>query len=240
MATEKDVTTQTYSLAQEKEDTTSDLRQLILTNELGNRMLDMVAPIYDKSKAALYLFQALGIVLQKEIDFVSGDFINQMFPQTATWGLEYWEDEYGVVTDVSKSLEQRRAYLMSVMYKKRPMTPKRLEQIIKGVTGFDSEILENVADNTFQVIIRGYVANLKPVIDELDKKAPAHLNYLLRMSELVETSTTTYTGFAVSECERFELETLNNADKVKEIGKTTTYTGFAVSEYEQFEVEVQQ
>lgn len=189
-------------------DYTSDLRQLILTNELGDRMLDMVAPIYDKSKVALYLFQAFGIVLQKEMDFVSGDFISQIFPQTATWGLKYWEDEFGVVTDESKSIKQRRQYLMSVMYKKRPMTPKRLKQIVKGVTGFDADIVENIADNTFLVIIRGYVTNLNPVTEELDKKAPAHLNYTIRMSELVKTTATTSSGFAVSEYERFELEVL--------------------------------
>ena len=185
-----------------------DLRQLILTNELGDRMLDMVAPIYDKSKVTLYLFQTFGIVLEKEMDFILGDFINQIFPQTATWGLKYWEDEFGVVTDESKTIKQRRNYLLSVMYKKRPMTPKRLKQIVKGVTGFEADIVENIAHNTFLVIIRGYVTNLNPVTEELNKKVPAHLNYTIRMSELVKTYAATSSGFAVSECERYELEVL--------------------------------
>lgn len=188
------------------EEETSDLRQSILTNDLGDTMLRTVAPIYDKSKAALHLFQALGIVLQKETDFVAIDFIKQLFPQTTTWGISAWEDEYGIVTDTSKSLEQRRTYLMSVMYKKRPMTPKRLKQVVKGVTGFDAEIVENVDDNTFLVIIRGYVWNLNPVIAELNEKAPAHLNYIIRMSELVENETSTVTGCAVTQFERYELE----------------------------------
>ena len=46
----------------------SDLRQEILTNEMGNIMIDMVAPVYDRSKVALYLFQAFGITLEKEYD----------------------------------------------------------------------------------------------------------------------------------------------------------------------------
>lgn len=186
---------------------TSDLRQSILTNDLGDTMLRSVAPIYDKSKAALYLFQALGTVLQKETDFVAEDFIKQLFPQTTTWGITAWEDEYGIVHDTSKTIEQRRTYLMSVMYKKRPMTPKRLKQIVKGVTGFDADIIENVDDNTFLVIIRGYVWNLNPVIAELNEKAPAHLNYIIRMSELVDdVQATTYTGCAVTQFERFDLE----------------------------------
>ena len=50
---------------------TRDLRAEILTNELGNRMLDMVAPIYDRSKVALHLFQALGNTMSKQTDFFS-------------------------------------------------------------------------------------------------------------------------------------------------------------------------
>ena len=186
----------------------SELRQNILTNPLGNRMLNMVAPIYDNSKVVLHLFQALGIVLEKQTDFVANDFIAQMFPQTATWGLDYWEDEFGIVTDVSKTIEQRRAYLMSVMYKKRPMTPKRLEQIVKGVTGLECEIKENVAQNTFLVIIRGYLKDTSNVCKELDKKAPAHLNYTMKMCELIEMGVNATTGAFVSDFERYELEVL--------------------------------
>lgn len=56
------------------ENNNDDLRPLILTNGLGNQMLDMVAPIYDRSKVALYLFQALGITLEKETEFFTLQF----------------------------------------------------------------------------------------------------------------------------------------------------------------------
>ena len=220
------------------EDETSNLRQSILTNYLGDTMLRMVAPIYDKSKAALYLFQSLGIVLQKETDFVAIDFIKQMFPQTTTWGITAWEDEYGIVHDTSKTIEQRRTYLMSVMYKKRPMTPKRLKQIVEGVTGYGSEIVENVADNTIIVIVYGYVWNLKQLTDELDRKIPAHLNYILRMSDIEETGvTTTAIGFAMTEFEHYEIDVFSPGE-----GGTIaiTSTGFALTEHEKIELEVSQ
>lgn len=193
-------------------DEAADSRLEILTNELGNRMLDMVAPIYDRSKVALYLFQALGTVLQPEVDFVYGDFISQIFPQTATWGLKYWEDEFGVVTDETKSLEQRRAYLMSVMYKKYPMTPKRLEAIVTGITGYECEIVENVEPNTFLVVINGHIDedDAQAVIDELDVNCPAHLKYVIQavVQEAVSMESVT-TGFALTELEEFEMEVQN-------------------------------
>lgn len=189
---------------------TADLRKLILKNSLGNRMLDMVAPIYDKSRVALHLFQVLGTILQPELDFVWGDFISQIFPQTATWSLRYWEDEYGILTDESKTIEQRRAYLMSVMYKKYPMTPKRLEQLVKGVTGFNCSIKENIEPNTFLVVINGYLENLSNVREELDRKSPAHLNYKIEMAILENVlMQASSTGIAVTELERYEMEVLN-------------------------------
>lgn len=218
------------------EEETSDLRQSILTNDLGDTMLRTVAPIYDKSKAALYLFQALGTVLQKETDFVAVDFIKQMFPQTTTWGMKFWEDEYGIVTDTSKGIEQRRSYLISVMYKKRPMTPKRIKQIVKGITGYDSDVIENVADNTILINVYGYVLNLKQLTDELDRKIPAHLNYILRISEIDNNSIIT-SGFVVTEFEHYEIDVFSSdEDRIIAI----TSTGFALTEHEKIELEVSQ
>ena len=186
-----------------------DIRQLILTNELGDRMLDMVAPIYDQSLVALYLFQALGTVLEKETDFVETDYINQMYPQTATWGLKYWEEEYGIITDASKTIEQRRKYLMSVMYKNLPMTPKRIKQIVEGITGIYCEVLDNYQPNTILVTIRGYFLNIQMVKDSLDKKTPAHLNYIIKQAELTGIEVDSAYGMAVVEYEHYELEVLN-------------------------------
>lgn len=183
-----------------------DLRQSILTNELGDTMLDMVSPIYDKSKLALYTFQSFGITLSKEKDFVNGDFISQIFPQTATWGLVAWEDEFGITTDVSKKIEQRRQYLMSVMYKHSPMTPYRIRKIVEGITGFKCEIVENYKPNTMLISIRGYYTNIKVIRDELDKKLPAHMNYILVTAEKTNIDVDRASAFSVSMREKFELE----------------------------------
>ena len=183
-----------------------DLREAILTSELGNIMLDMVAPIY---ALTLYVFNAIGYVLEKETKFIEEDFKAQMFPQTATWGLVYWENEYGILPDNSKSLEQRRQYLLSIMYSSQPMTPSRLKQLVEGLTGFKCDITENYQPNTILVTIRGYVNDLKPVIESLDKKLPAHLNYIIRMAEFTEVEVNTAAGLAVATYKKYELEVLN-------------------------------
>jgi hypothetical protein len=184
----------------------ADLRQSILTDELGDIMLDTVAPLYDNSKLTLYVFQSFGITLAKEMDFTNGDFISQIFPQTATWGLVAWEDEFGITPDASKTIEQRRQYLMSVMFKHSPMTPYRIKQLVEGITGFKCEIVENYRQNTMRISIRGYYTNVTAIRTELDKRLPAHMNYIIVTAEKTDIDVDRASAFSVSMKERFELE----------------------------------
>lgn len=41
------------------------------------------------------------------------DIKNQLWIDTATWGLTYWENEYGIETNLNQSYEQRREVLKS-------------------------------------------------------------------------------------------------------------------------------
>ena len=185
-----------------------DIRHEILTSELGNQMLDSVAPIYDRSKVALYLFQALGTEFQPIVDFSMYDIVAQMFPQTATWGLDYWEEQYGIITDKSKPIEQRRAYFMSLKFNRPPMTPKRIESIVTGLIGLSCEVHDNVDTNKFDVIIRGYIKDLTQVKNTLNTKTPAHLVYEIKMAELVELEASTSLAFTVSEQEKYNVEVI--------------------------------
>lgn len=188
---------------------TADLRKIILTNELGDLMLDTVSPIYDQSAMTLYAFEAFGETISQDRDFIEGDFIAQMLPQTATWGLRLWEDEYGITTDVSKTIEQRRQYLMGAMYKHSPITPKRIEEMVYAVTGTECEVEENTAPNTVTISIFGYVSNLKQLKNELDVKLPAHIHYLINTADQENISTATYSGFGVQEVEKVKVEVMN-------------------------------
>ena len=182
------------------------LREKILTNELGNRMLDTVAPIYDKSALSLYVFQAFGVVLSECTDDVE-DIIKQAFPQTATWGLKYWEEEHGIVTDESKTMEERRAYLISVLSKKLPITPYSVRQIVHGVTGCDSQVIENILPNTIKIIVRAYVPGMLTLLNqELNRMLPAHINYVIDLAELHEMKSSSYTGCSISVLEHYEIE----------------------------------
>lgn len=183
------------------ETNTIDLRQEILTNELGDEMLDMISPIYDRSKVTLYLFQAIGIVLQKETDFIAKDFIDQMFIQTATWGLKYWEEEYGITPDPSFNVKQRRQNIISALQYKAPITPKKIEDRISAMVGLPVEIKENISPNTIEAFVVGYVSDTKKIEELLDKIIPAHLKYTINANDYENSKLSEYYKVLVSECD---------------------------------------
>ena len=194
----------------------TDERMTILTNDLGNQMLDMDAPIYDKSLITLWIFQAFGLFLSQETQFVNDDsqqyvdsFIAQIFPQTVTWGISLWEEEYGITPDSSKSLQQRREYLQGIMFAANRVTPYTIKQLIYGITGLESNVIEDIAPFTIQIVLYGYYENRTEITAELDKRLPAHINYELQMSEVDDMSNLTSTAFAVTQIESYEMEVVN-------------------------------
>ena len=98
---------------------------------------------------------------------------------------------------------------MSVMHKKIPMTPARIKQIVTGITNLPCEVIENYEPNTLLITLRGYYPGISKVEAELDRKLPAHLNYIIRMAEMTGIEVATATGVALTEYERYELEVLN-------------------------------
>lgn len=144
---------------------------------------------------------------------------------TATWGLKYWEEHYGIVTDVSKTIEERRAYFMSIMLDKPPMTPKRIETIVSGITGLECKVTENVAPNTFRVTMYGgYPKDLKGLCELLDSRVPAHLLYIIKAIETIESTSDTY-PFVIGEfAERLgEVKVADYTREKERIEATTAY-----------------
>lgn len=186
----------------------SDLRHEILTNELGNRMLDMVAPVYDRSRVALYLFQALGIVLQKQTDFIWNDFVKQVVPQTATWSIENWERQYGITPDASLSIEKRRQNILSALQYKAPITPKKIKDRLEALTGLEVSVQETGA-NTIKVTIETYTPNYAAVNALLDRILPAHLFYETNIADVVNSQPSEYYHLFVNESEKVDVMVIN-------------------------------
>lgn len=170
----------------------TELLEQILTSKEAQTIIDYVSPIYGESYVGLWLFQVIGAQLDDMLNW-SEELYKQVTPQTATWTIEYWEKEYGIVPEADWTIEQRQQNIMSKMKYRGQMNPKKIEDIVSAIMGVPVEIEENTAKNTFSVYARKNVSDEKVARarQEIDNVKPAHLIYNLYIAELKETLVST-------------------------------------------------
>lgn len=114
------------------------------------------------------------------------DFLAQLNVDTATWGLDLWEFEYGIQTDASKSLDARRTALKAKMRGAATTTAAQIRRIVNAYTGNDScEVTEYPRE-----YLVGVSYTLDPSAQEridachasLREALPAHLGLVQQVS----------------------------------------------------------
>lgn len=152
----------------------------ILTSPAARRIVPQLSPIYGDAYVALWLFNAVGA----EIDTMerrSDELALQALPQTATWSMPYWEQDYGIKANDSIPMEERRRTLLSTMRMRAPMNPTWIENVLSVLSGTAVHIKENVSKNRFEVIADDEldICTKQKLQDKLKEIKPAHLIYLL-------------------------------------------------------------
>lgn len=161
------------------------LKGQIVTSESGRRMLGYVLPIYDFDRFVLTVFQINGMQVD-DLQKWTRELRDQAFPQTATWGLRYFEQRMGLPVNESLPVEERRRRILTKMTTEWPVTPRRMQIIASEAAGSPAEIIQNVAAYTFRVLlddISGESAslNLVRVQEAIEEAKPAHLAYELSL-----------------------------------------------------------
>lgn len=108
------------------------------------------------------------------------DIVNQLFVDTATWGLELWERELKITTDVSKPYEYRRSFIKAKIRGVGTTTKNMLKNTALAYTNAEVDIIENFNDYSFVlkfVGVKGIPLNMAPLIETIEEIKPAHLNY---------------------------------------------------------------
>lgn len=154
----------------------------ILISPSARRIVPQLSPIYGDAYTALWLFNSVGIQLD-EMGKWSDEFILQVTPQTVTWAIGYFEQDYGLESDDSLTLEERRTRLLIKIRTRAPMNPSRVEQLLSMLTGNTVTITENVHKNTFRISADGEMSDKikKEFKDLLNEVKPAHVIYILRI-----------------------------------------------------------
>lgn len=110
------------------------------------------------------------------------DLLLQMNIDTATWALEVYEREHGIVTELAKPLEERRSVVKSKMRGSGKLTATQIKVVADAFTnGNVSVSFEEKIQIEFNSVI-GTPPNMDDLKKALEEVKPAHLaiNYNFR------------------------------------------------------------
>lgn len=108
------------------------------------------------------------------------DLLKQFFVKTATWGLDYWENEFGIVTNRSNSYVRRREIILAKMRGSGTSTKARIKSVAEAFSGGEVDVIEHNEEYSFEVKFIGVLGippNMAGFLNMLDEIKPAHLGY---------------------------------------------------------------
>lgn len=153
------------------------------TNETAKQMLGTVTGngFYDRSYIGKWIFQVMGQEIEAAKKYVE-ELSEQAFPKSATWGILYQEQKYGIPENTGMTLEERRRQIM-IQNILSPMNPAFLERQIGLIVGHDRvAVIENNPEYMFRVeILESDItaASYPDVRKFIRKVKPSHLALLI-------------------------------------------------------------
>lgn len=184
----------------------TELSRAILTDPTAQEIIDWVAPVYGNSYAGLWIYQAIGLVLSRLKGIVES-LRDEANPITSELLLDMWERHYGIPANSSLTVEQRQARLLAKLLSRGPCNPYRLAAAVSSALGgVEVDIEENVAKNTFLVLIREAVEDITPAVAVLERRKPAHLIYQIRIATQTVSETEIKMAIAMTQAESYNVE----------------------------------
>lgn len=105
---------------------------------------------------------------------------SQIFVDTATWGLAYFEGDYGINSESESytALDSRRATIKAKMFGGHTCTPERVKDLAEELTGVETMVMEDSSNYTVTLYFFGMYGvpkNTRILRNELQEQKPAHL-----------------------------------------------------------------
>ncbi|MFW2500399.1 YmfQ family protein [Clostridium diolis] len=134
------------------------------------------------------------------------DLQKQFYIDTATWGIDLWEEEYGITTNLNYSYEQRREVVKAKKRGQGTCTIALIKSVAEAFSGGEVNVIENTGHYTFTIQfvgVKGIPKNMQGLKNALDNIKPAHLLYDFKY---------TYTSWDYLESKNLSY---NNAESIK-------------------------
>lgn len=141
------------------------------------------------------------------------DLVNNLYVNTATWGLDYFEEKLGLQTDKSKSYEERRERIKAKKIGTGTTTVKMIKDTALAFECGEVEITEIYNDYMFKlkfVSQKGMPKNIEDFKDAIDEIKPAHLAYILEFMFNTHKDLSVFTHSELSKYTHEELRISEN------------------------------
>lgn len=151
------------------------------TSPAAKRMLSYVTKgWYDNSYVGKWLYHVMGLEMDGAVELIES-LPYQAFPETATWGLQYFEVLFGLpINPAGKTIEERRKEILKKRNMRAPLNPDKLAEYIYLTTGVKVHITENVRPYTFRVDFDDidFAYSLQKLYEEIRNIKPSHLSFM--------------------------------------------------------------
>ncbi|GAA0389505.1 YmfQ family protein [Paenibacillus motobuensis] len=165
----------------------SSFRYFQITSPKGREMFSYLPGYYESSRVMQSDMDAKGTELD-EFYKALDETLDQLFVRTATWGLDRWEQELGLTTELAKPIEQRRALVESKLRGAGQFSGRLVKNVAEAYDGGTVDVSFQPAEWSFTIKFVDTIGvppnldDLKMVIEEIK---PAHLKVEYEFSYLL-------------------------------------------------------
>lgn len=164
------------------------------TSPSGKRMISYVtAGFYDDSYVGKWIYQIMGLEYDEARAFIEG-FADQLFPESATWGLMYHEIKWGLPVRDDLSIEARRLLIQQKRDTRSSMTPYIMGKLLSEPAGCEVQV-SDVHDggeegyipehpNRFRILIKseGGEVDVGAVVKKAEQIKQSHTTFEYRVA----------------------------------------------------------
>lgn len=143
------------------------------------KLIEYLPNDYTKSRSTLELLEALEKMWGKAQEDTE-DFEKQLFLSTATWGLDFWEQMYGIENDESKGYEVRRSVVRAKIRGAGTTTVAMIKNTSEAYVNGGVNVIEQNAQHKFVVMmasIIGIPPNIEDLRNTIKEIKPVHLDF---------------------------------------------------------------
>ena len=113
------------------------------------------------------------------------DLVDNLYVDSATWGLDLFEEKLGIKTNKNKDYQERREYIKAKKRGSGTTTVAVVKNIAEAFSGSEVEVIEDYSNYLFKIRFVGEkgvpknINDFKKIIEEIK---PAHLAYELEFT----------------------------------------------------------